>query len=110
MGDQMATQLIEIQEGILIEVEVPEDSLRHIAGGGVQHVQHVNSSISAIEPLLLKACQPVKNVFKELNKDMTVSEVSVELKLGFEAEGNFFIASGKTNASMTVKLTLKPKS
>lgn len=102
----MATQLIEIQEGILIEVEVPEDRLRQIAGGGVQHV---DSSISAIEPLLLKACQPVKNVLQELNREMTVSEVSVELKLGFEAEGKFFIASGKTNASMTVKLILKPK-
>jgi hypothetical protein len=40
---------------------------------------------------------------------LAVTEAEVEISLGFEAEGNVFIAKGKTNASLTLRLTLKPK-
>ena len=102
----MASKLIELEDGILMEVDVPEDQLRQISG---RARDRVDSAISAIEPILLKACKPVANVLGELNKDMSVHEVEVEVGLGFEAEGNFFIAKGKTNASLTIKLKLTPK-
>lgn len=104
----MASQLIELEDGILMEVEVPEEQVQHIAGGGLQITQ-VSRSISAVEAILLKACKPVANVLKELNKDMSVNEVEVEVELGLEAEGHFFIAKGKTNASLTIKLKLTPR-
>ncbi|MFY9261267.1 MAG: CU044_2847 family protein [Gallionella sp.] len=102
----MASKLVEIQGGILMEVDVPEDQLRQISGGGIEHIDR---TINAIEPLLLAACKPIANVFAELNKDMSVSEVLVDIGLGFAAEGNFFIAKGKTNASLSIKLKLTPK-
>ena len=49
------------------------------------------------------------DVWQELNQDMSVSEAEVEIGLGFEVEGNIFIAKGKTNASLTIRLKLKPK-
>ena len=74
--------------------------LQQIYGGAVEQVQQ---AMSAIAPILLRACQPVANVFNELNKDVSVSEVTVDVGFGFAAEGNFFIAKGKTNASLSVK-------
>ena len=104
----MASKLIELEDGILMEVDVPENQLQQIAGGGTQ-IMPVQKAINAIEPLLLRACKPVANVLGELNKDMSVNEVEIELGLGLEAEGNFFITKGKTNASLTIKLKLTPK-
>jgi hypothetical protein len=104
----MASKLVELNNGILMEVAIPDNQLQQISGGGLEITQ-VNNSINAIETILLKACQPVANVFTELNKEMSVNEVEIEVGLGFEAEGNFFIAKGKTNASLTVRLKLTPK-
>lgn len=104
----MASKLIKLDDGILMEVDVPEDQVRQTSGGGLE-ISQVSNSINAIESILLKTCQPVANVLKELNKDMSVNEVEVEVELGLEAEGNFFIAKGKTNASLTIRLKLTPK-
>ena len=101
----MASHFIELQNGILVEVEPNEDQLQRISGGTTS----VEKTIDAIEPLLLKACKPIVEVWQELNKDLAVSEAEVEIALGFEAEGNVFIAKSKTNASLTLRLTLKPK-
>lgn len=104
----MASKLIELEDGILMEVDVPENQVRQIAGGR-REITQVSNSINAIESILIKTCSPVANVLKELNKDMSVNEVEVEVELGLEAEGNFFIAKGKTNASLTIRLKLMPK-
>ncbi len=104
----MASKLIELEDGILMEVYVPENEVRPVSGGGLYKTS-VSRSINAIEAILLKACKPVANVLTELNKEMSVSEVEVEVELGLEAEGYFFIAKGKTNTSLTIKLKLTPK-
>jgi hypothetical protein len=104
----MASKLIELEDGILMEVDVPENEVTRISGGELEITQ-INRSINAIESILLKACKPVANVLTELNKDMLVNEVEVGIELGLEAEGNFFIAKGKSNASLSIKLKLTPK-
>lgn len=100
----MAKKLIRLQDGILVEVDVPDDQLQRIAGGGMSE-----RTINDIKPLLIKAITPITECWRELNDSLSVSEVQVEIGLGFEAEGNVFIAKGKTNASLTISLTLKPK-
>ncbi|NOQ35651.1 MAG: hypothetical protein GQ569_07115 [Methylococcaceae bacterium] len=102
----MASKLIELEEGILVEVDVPEDQLQQISGGTPDRV---SNAIDAVKPILLKACKPIAEVWQELNKDMKIDEATVEIGLGFEAEGNIFIAKGKTNASLSISLKLKPK-
>lgn len=46
-----------------MEVDIPEDQLRQISGGARDKV---DTAISAIEPLLLRACKPIANVFTEM--------------------------------------------
>ncbi len=103
----MGSKFIELEEGILIEVEVPEDQLRQISGGVTEKV---DKTIDTIKPILLKVCKPIVDVWAELNKDIEVSEAQVEIALGFEGGGNVFIAKGETKASLTLRLTFKSKS
>ena len=102
----MSSKLIELQDGLLIEAEVPEDEVRPISGGAADRVE---SSMDVVKPILLKACKPITEVWGELNKDMSVEQVDVELGLGFEATGDMFIVKGTGSANLKVKVTIKPK-
>lgn len=103
----MASQLIELQDGTLVEIEVPENRARPIAGGAAERLQE--ATMDKIKPLILKACKPISEVWKELNKEMHIEQAEIELGLGFEAEGNLYITKATGNANLKVKLTLKPK-
>ena len=102
----MTSKLIELDDGLLVEVDAPENQLQQISGGSAERVEN---AIDIVKPILLKACKPLTEVWQELNTEMEISEAIVEIGLGFEAEGNIFIAKGKTNASLNITLKLKPK-
>lgn len=102
----MAAKLIELDDGMLIEVEVPEDEAQLISGG---FADKVNTTFEKIKPVLLKTCRPITEVWKELNKDVQIEQAEVELGLSFEGEGNLYITRSKIGANLTVKLILKPK-
>lgn len=103
----MASKLIELEDGALVEVEVPENKAQPISGGAADKIK--DATIERIKPIILKVCKPLSEVWKELNKDMYIQQAEVELGLGFEAEGNLYITKAKGNANLVVKLTLKPK-
>ncbi|MFE4107830.1 CU044_2847 family protein [Almyronema epifaneia] len=102
----MATKLIRLQDGTLIEAQVPEDQAQQISGG---FAQKVDASFERIKPLLLKACKPIAETWKELSRDMDIDQAEIELGIAFEGEGNLYITKAKTEANLTVKLVLKPK-
>lgn len=104
----MASRLIELEDGTLVEIEVPENEAQPISGGAADRIS--DSTIDKIKPIILKACKPISEVWKELNKDMSIEQAEIELGLGFEAEGNLYITKAKGNANLMVRLTLKPKS
>jgi hypothetical protein len=54
------------------------------------------------------AVSPVTSVWSELNRDLTIEKVEVSLALGFEAEGNVFIARGSGSANVSFKLSVRP--
>lgn len=103
----MSTQLIELKDGLLVEVETPpSEPPKPIAAGAAGQVE---GAMDAARDLLLKAVQPVAAVWEELNRDLTIEQVEIELALGFEAEGNLFLVKGKGNANVGFKITVKPK-
>ena len=103
----MLTQLIELKDGLLVEVEAPPNEVpKPIAAGAAERVE---GAMDAARALLLKAVQPVASVWDELNRDLTIEQVEIELALGFEAEGHLFLVKGTGNANIRFKLTVKPK-
>ncbi|MEL6159901.1 MAG: CU044_2847 family protein [Cyanobacteria bacterium J06627_32] len=104
----MNTTLIRLEDGTLIEVEIPPESSRQISGGSI--AKRVESSFDSIKPTLLKACRPIKDVWEELNQEMNINQVEVEIGLNFAVEGDVYIAKSKTEANLKIKLTLNPES
>ena len=93
----MATQLIELDDETLVEIEVPEGQVQQISGG---FFKRVNASFANIEPLILKTCRPIatawKNLREELGQEIAVEQAEVELGLSFQREGNLYITKSKS--------------
>ncbi len=102
----MATRLIQLKNGMMVEAEIPGQTGEQIAGG----VNKLGVSFEEkVKPLLLQICESFANVWQELNQKMSVEQAEVEIGLSFEGEGNLFVTKAKTGANFTVKLTLKPE-
>jgi len=101
----MASELIKLKDGTLIEIENSENDIEQISGGVANKV---DENIDIIVPILKRVIAPLKNTFNELNKDMSIEKAEVEIGLGFEAGGDVFIVKGTAKANLTVKLTLLP--
>ena len=104
----MSKKLIELEDGLMMEVEVPQSEIEMISGGG-DMVEKVQSSMGTIEKMLLQSVQPIISTYNTLNQEVTLDSAEVEVGIGFSAEGNIFIAKGNANANLKVKLVLKPK-
>jgi hypothetical protein len=102
----MPNQLIQLEDDLLIEVEVPPNQVNQISGG---MPEQVDKAIDTVRPVLLKVCRPVVEVWTELSREMSIDSAEVELQLGFSAEGCVFLAKASGSANLKVKLTLAPK-
>ena len=102
----MVTQLIEFEDGPLVEVEVSSDQIQQVSG---RYAQKVGTTFDKIRPFILTACRPVVSACNELSKEMEIDEAEVELGLSFEGDGNLYITKTTAGANLTVRLLLKPK-
>ncbi|MCI5211966.1 MAG: hypothetical protein D3910_25025 [Candidatus Electrothrix sp. ATG2] len=68
----MPNQLIELEDGLLVEVDVLGDQVNQIAGGVPEQVDKAIDTV--LRPVLLKACRPVVSVWQELNKEMCIDK------------------------------------
>ncbi len=100
----MASKLIRLEDGTLVEVEVPEDEVRQIAGS---KAEKVTAAFDEIKPVLLKTCQPIAAALKEVRDEVGLEQVEMELGLSFEVEGNVYITKAKLGANLIVRMTLK---
>ncbi|RUS94656.1 hypothetical protein DSM106972_092930 [Dulcicalothrix desertica PCC 7102] len=101
----MATKLIKLEDGTLIEVEVPDDQARQIAASTADRV---NATFDKIKPILVKACRPVAAAWKELDKEMQIEQAEVEISFGFEGEGSVYVTKARASSNLKVKLVIKP--
>lgn len=101
----VAHKLIELNDGTLVEIEIPGDQVEQISGG---MAEKVNTSLESLKPLLVNTCKPVAEVWEELNKDMKIDSAEIELGISFEGEGNLYIAKASAKANLTLKLIIKP--
>lgn len=102
----METMLIKLSDNILVEVEVPKDKSYPVHGGKIKDVR---AAFGQIKSVLKDIAQPLSAAWKDISQDIDIKEAEVEVSLGFEAEGNIYIATSKATANVTVKLILSPK-
>lgn len=102
----MATKLIELEDGTLVEVEVPEDQAKQISSS---LADRVGTTFDKIRPVLIRTCRPIAAAWKEINREMEIEQAEVEIGFSFEGEGNLYVTKSKGSANLTVKMVLKPK-
>lgn len=102
----MATKLIELEDGVLVEVEVPPDQEQKISG---DLAEKVDATFQKIQPVFRKICQPLILAWKEIDQDAEVKGAEIEIGLSFETEGNLYVTRSKAGANITIKLILQPK-
>ena len=105
----MSKKLIELENGLLMEVEIPQSEIEMISGGSDDIINRVESSMGTIENILVKSVEPIANVYNALQQEIILEKAEVEIGIGFSAEGNIFVAKGNANANLKVKLVLSPK-
>ena len=101
----MATKLIELEDRVWVEAEVPEDQAEPISGGAVSKV---NATLDQVEPLLIKACKPITAAWRELSQEVRIDYAQISLGVNFTGEGNVYVAKATAGANLTVTLGLKP--
>ncbi|NEP13620.1 MAG: hypothetical protein F6K14_26145 [Symploca sp. SIO2C1] len=62
----MAAKLIELEDGTLIEVEVPEDQAQQISN---RFADKVNTTFDKIKPIIVNTCPPIAASWKEINQE-----------------------------------------
>lgn len=103
----VATKLIRLEDGILIEVQSREDELEAVSSATARRVDR---SIDLIRPILVKATRSVVSAWAELEDEAAIEEAELELGVSFEGEGNAYIAKIAANANLTIRVRLKPRS
>lgn len=101
----MATKLIQLQDGLLVEAEVPEDQAEPISG---RAVDKVNATLDQIEPLLVRACKPITAAWQHLAEEAYIDYAQIALGVSFTGEGNVYVAKATAGANLTVTLVIKP--
>jgi hypothetical protein len=104
-GKAMSSQLIQLQDGVFVEVEVPAARSRQLSGS---FADKVNANIDKIKPILTKITQPILETWNEINQEMLVEQAEVELGLSFDIEGNLYITKATVTSNITIRLVLKP--
>jgi hypothetical protein len=102
----MASRLIKLEDGTLVEIDRPTAGVEEISGGALESIK--DATIDKIEPLLERAVKPVAALYRKAHEGIEVREAEVELGIGFEAEGNLYITRAKGSANLVVKLKIGP--
>ncbi|NES85660.1 MAG: hypothetical protein F6K10_32025 [Moorea sp. SIO2B7] len=102
----MRNQLIQLQDGIYVEVEVSGDEPLPANAGTATAVK---SSINIINPILVHISNEIAKTFSEIDENVNIDQAEIDLGFNFEATGNVYITKAKAASALRVKLTLKPR-
>jgi hypothetical protein len=95
----MPTQIITLKDGVRIEAEVTRSKVGRAD-------EKVDQTIDSVTPMLVKVVKPLADAWDKLAGSVQVEKAEIEVAVGFEASGNFFVASAKGNANLKIKLIL----
>lgn len=97
------TKVISLPDGLNVEVDVEEG--RHaVSTVGDLATRGWNQ----VESIVRHVTGPFVNVYKDLAKEASISEIQMSIGLAFEAEGGIFIVKSKGSANLELTIKLKP--
>ena len=97
------TEIITLPDGPQVEVDVAEGR-RAVSTVGDLATKGWNQ----IESVVRQVTGPFVNIYKDLAKEASISEISVDIGLAFEAGGSIFVVKTSGTANLRVSIKLKP--
>lgn len=94
-------------DGPLVQVTMNVPEARMMSHAHVAKV--VSSGFENVMGMLQAIVKPFSETWKELSKDVTISESTLKLSLGVTAEGNFFVTKGTAEANIEIEVKLTPR-
>ncbi|MEO0987968.1 MAG: CU044_2847 family protein [Cyanobacteria bacterium J06639_14] len=105
---QADTGLIQLEDGSLVEVQMPDYKAGEISAG---FAQHTFSTFSKIEEILCSAAEPVARAAKRISNEQDVAVTAeVEVGISFEGEGNVYVTKSNSETNLLVKLSINTNS
>lgn len=97
------TEIIPLADGIQVEVDVAEGRRAVSTASDI-----ATKGWNQVEGVLRQITGPFVNVYRDLAKDASISEIAVEVGLSFQAEGGIFVVKARGTANLNVTIKLKP--
>lgn len=102
----MGTRLIELSDGVRVEVEGIPGEAEEVSGIAARRV---SSSLDKIGPLLDRLCEVAAKSWSKPHAAAEVEHAELEVGIGFEGEGDLYIARLRGSANIVVRLHIKPQ-
>ena len=103
----MEKQLIELQDGMLVQITVPEDEVQRRKKKKEGEIEKVESAFDKVKEVILKGCKPLTETWKLLNQEMQAESAEVEFGVSFTGKGSVYLVESSAQASLKVKVTWK---
>ena len=103
----MATELIEIENGFLVEVQSDDDGFQQVVASDLSG--KVQEGLAGSKVIISETINNFVEVWGEVSDKVTVDSAEIELGLGFAAKGKLFIVQGDAKANLKIKIKIKEK-
>ena len=95
-------KIVTLKDGLEVEIELDENQAREISLDN-----RIESSIEDISGFLSKVIKPISNTYKQLNKEVNISETKVTLGVKIGVEGGFILAKSTAEAHIQVEMVMR---
>ena len=95
-------KIIKLKDGLEIEVQLDETQARQISLD-----KKIDASIEDISGFLSKVIRPISNTYRELNKEVKISETKVTIGVKIWVEWGFILAKSTAEAHIQVEMIMR---
>ncbi|RLC20957.1 MAG: hypothetical protein DRI57_03540 [Deltaproteobacteria bacterium] len=103
----MEKQFIELEEGIIVQVTVPENEVRRVSRSRGGEITKVEKAFDTVKDLIVKGCKPLTETWKLVNQEMKAESAEVEFGISFTGKGSVYLVESSAQASLKVKINWK---
>lgn len=105
----MATQFLQLSDGIIVQIEAPPEARREMHASSAELVgTSMQMAAATVGRVLRPIAEAISGLYTTLNVPVAVDAAEIELGLSFSAEGKLFVASSKAEGALKVKVSFKP--
>ncbi len=103
----MPKKLIELEEGIIVQVTAPEDEVRRVARRKGGEIDKIEKAYETVKDVIIKGIKPLTETWRHINEEMKAESAEVEFGVSFTGKGSVYLVESTAQASLKLKVTWK---